>query len=305
MAEVTRRRTGEFLRELFSILIAAPDGLRASDALRILAGRFTLSPYEAENYESGSRRFEKIVRFATVDCVKAGWLLKDKGVWSITDEGRAAHAELPDPEAFYKRACKLYAEWKAAQPDAEGGAAAAAVAASTVAEEVDNNAKSVSVTFEEAEEQAWAEISQYLRAMNPYDFQDLVADLLRAMSFHVTWVSPPGKDGGLDILAWPDALGTRPPRIKVQVKRQQQAVSVDGLRSFMALLGDGDVGLFVCTGGFTKDAEAEARTQEKRRVTLIGLEKLFDLWDEHYDKLTDRARRRLPLRSIRFFAPEG
>ncbi|WP_396270329.1 restriction endonuclease [Ideonella sp.] len=305
MAEVTRRRTGEFLRELFSILMAAPDGLRASDALRVLAGRFTLSPYEAENYESGSRRFEKIVRFATVDCVKAGWLLKDKGVWSITDEGRAAHAELPDPEAFYKRACKLYAEWKAAQPDAEGGAAAAASAASTVAEEVDNNAKSVSVTFEEAEEQAWAEISQYLRSMNPYDFQDLVADLLRAMSFHVTWVSPPGKDGGLDILAWPDALGTRPPRIKVQVKRQQQAVSVDGLRSFMALLGDGDVGLFVCTGGFTKDAEAEARTQEKRRVTLIGLEKLFDLWDEHYDKLTDRARRRLPLRSIRFFAPEG
>ena len=49
----------------------------------------------------------------------------------------------------------------------------------------------------------------------------------------------------------------------------------------------------------------EARTQEKRRVTLIGLEKLFDLWDEHYDKRTDQARRRLPLRSIRFLAPDG
>ena len=60
-----------------------------------------------------------------------------------------------------------------------------------------------------------------------------------------------------------------------------------------------------CRGGFTKDAETEARTQEKRRGTLIGLEKLFDLWDEHYDKLTDQARRRLPLRSIRFLAPGG
>lgn len=49
MAEITRRRTGEFLRELFSILMAAPDGLRASEALRELAGRFTLSSYEAEN----------------------------------------------------------------------------------------------------------------------------------------------------------------------------------------------------------------------------------------------------------------
>ena len=161
------------------------------------------------------------------------------------------------------------------------------------------------MTYEEAEEQAWAEISAYLRAMNPYEFQDLVADLLRAMSYHLTWVSPPGKDGGIDILAWPDALGTRPPRIKVQVNRQRQSVSVDGLRSFMALLGDDDVRLFVCTGGFTKDAETEARTQEKRRVTLIGLEKLFDLWDEHHNKLTDQARRRLPLRSIRFLASGG
>ncbi len=304
MAEITRRRTGEFLRELFKILMGATGGMRASEALHVLASRFTLTPYEADNYESGSRRFEKIVRFATVDCVKAGWLVKDKGVWSITDEGRNAHAELTDPEAFYRRACKLYAEWKAAQPDAETCTASGASVA-VLFESVGDAAKAVSVTFEESEEQAWAEISQYMRAMNPYDFQDLVADLLRAMSYHVTWVSPPGKDGGLDILAWPDALGTRLPRIKVQVKRQQQSVSVDGLRSFMALLGDGDVGLFVCTGGFTKDAETEARTQEKRRVILIGLEKLFDLWDEHYDKLTDQARRRLPLRSIRFLAPGG
>lgn len=304
MAEITRRRTGEFLRELFTILLAAPEGLRASEALQELASRFTLTPFEASNYESGARRFEKIVRFATVDCVKAGWLVKDKGIWTITDAGQAAHAELPDPEVFYKRACKLYDEWKAAQPDAEGIATEVASSVSVV-DVVDNNAKAASVTFEEAEEQAWAEASQFLRAMNPYDFQDLVADLLRAMSYHVTWVSPPGKDGGVDILAWPDALGTRPPRIKVQVKRQLQAVTVDGLRSFMAVLGDDDVGLFVCTGGFTKDAETEARTQEKRRITLIGLEKLFDLWDEHYDKLTDRARRRLPLRSIRFLAPRS
>jgi len=29
VAEITRRRTGEFLRELFSILMAAPEGMRA------------------------------------------------------------------------------------------------------------------------------------------------------------------------------------------------------------------------------------------------------------------------------------
>jgi restriction system protein len=62
--------------------------------------------------------------------------------------------------------------------------------------------------------------------------------------------------------------------------------------------------LFVTTAGFTKDAEEEARTQEKRKVTLVNLEKLFDLWVECYGRLDDEARRRLPLRPIYFLAPE-
>ena len=90
--------------------------------------------------------------------------------------------------------------------------------------------------------------------MNPYELQELVADLLRAMDYHVAWVAPPGKDGGVDVLAFTDPLGTKPPRVKVQVKRQERKVDVEGLRSFMALLGEEDVGLFVNTGGFTRDA---------------------------------------------------
>lgn len=274
MAEITRRRTGELLRELFNILMPMPDGLRASEALQTLSERVTLTPYEADTYESGGRRFDKIVRFATVDCVKAGWLVKEKGIWSITDEGRKVHAELTNPEAFYRQAVKLYNAWRSAQPDA--GPLPVLGAGEAEPLDTDSAAKAVSITYEEAEEHAWAEISHYLRNMPPYEFQELVADLLRAMGYSVVWISPPGKDGGIDILAQPDVLGTRPPRIKVQVKRQVQSVSVDGLRSFMALLGDEDVGLFVCTGGFTKDAKAEARTQEKRRITLLDMDTLFD-----------------------------
>lgn len=71
---------------------------------------------------------------------------------------------------------------------------------------------------------------------------------------------------------WPDPLGTRRPRFNVQVKRQQQAVSAEGLRSFMAVRCEDDLGLFVCTRGFTKYAEAEALTQEKRRITQTSIE---------------------------------
>lgn len=294
MADVTRRRTGELLRKLFEILLQHPDGLPAAEALRRLATAVTLTPYEAGSYESGGRRFDKIVRFATVDCVKAGWLLKSKGTWTVTDAGREAYQSLTDPEEFYRRAVKLYWEWKSSQPEPE---------AESVEVEGAESRKAVAISYEVAEEQAWAEIEQYLRTMPPYEFQELAASLIRAMGYHVAWIAPPGKDGGIDILAWTDPLGTKPPRLKVQVKRQSQAVNVEGLRSFMALLGDGDVGIFISIGGFTKDAAFEARTQEKRRVTLIDLETLVDLWVEHYGKLSDEARRRMPLRPIYFLAP--
>lgn len=37
------------------------------------------------------------------------------------------------------------------------------------------------------------------------------------------------------------------------------------------------------TGGFTSD-EIEARTQAGRQITLTDLERLLDLWVEHYPK---------------------
>ena len=62
-----------------------------------------------------------------------------------------------------------------------------------------------------------------MKSINPYDFQELVADLLRGMGYFVSWVSPVGKDGGVDIIAHPDPLGTQPPRLKVQVKRHSES----------------------------------------------------------------------------------
>lgn len=78
MADITRRRTGELLRTLFEILMAAPGSMKAKDALDALANKVKLSDYEAGEYPNGGgRRFDKIVRFATIDTVKAGWLVDD------------------------------------------------------------------------------------------------------------------------------------------------------------------------------------------------------------------------------------
>jgi restriction system protein len=62
MADVTKARTGYLVRTLFDLLIPHPDGIRASEALRALEGKVELTPYEAGDFESGGRRFERIVR---------------------------------------------------------------------------------------------------------------------------------------------------------------------------------------------------------------------------------------------------
>jgi len=291
MAEITRKRTGEIVRKVFEVLLQHPEGMRAKDLLGQVANSMTLSEFERSDYPNrpGVRRFEKTARFATIAPVKAGWLVKSKGRWILTEDGKAAYKQYTDPETMVRRAYELYRQWKAGQPE-------------TLEDGEESAAESATTTLEEAEELAWGEIEKHLRNMNPYDLQALVAALLKAMDYHVSWVSPPGPDKGIDILAYTDPLGTRAPRIKVQVKRHENAVAVDGLRSFMALLGDGDVGIFVATGGFTSAAESEARTQEKRKITLLDMEKLFDLWVQHYKKLEESEKRLLPLKAVYYIA---
>lgn len=104
-------------------------------------------------------------------------------------------------------------------------------------------------------------------------------------------------------MAHTDPFGTSVPRIKVQVKRRAAKTTADGLRSFMAVLGEHDVGIFVSSGGFTPDAEMEARTQEKRKITLVNLERLFDLWALHHNNLSEADKYLLPLRSVYYLAP--
>jgi len=54
MPNVTRRRTGEMLRQLFEVLLPAPEGIQARDALAALEKRLTLSEYEQGDYASAA-----------------------------------------------------------------------------------------------------------------------------------------------------------------------------------------------------------------------------------------------------------
>jgi restriction system protein len=79
----------------------------------------------------------------------------------------------------------------------------------------------------------------------------------------------------------------------------------EGVSAFLAHVNEGDAGLCVLIGGFTRDAEDFARMQERRKITLIDLDRLVELWIEFYPKLDDLARDRLRLTPIHFLTPRG
>lgn len=296
MAHFTRERQGEILQNVLAVLADAPDGMEAKNVIAELERRMTLTEFEDAEYpgRAGVRRFPKMVRFTTINAVKAGWLLKQDGTWVLTEAGRDALERFTDPEQLMREAIRLYQEWRKEQGDGE--------VVAEPAPDIEDEAVP-SVTLEEARETAFTELRVHLQEMDPYAFQDLVAALLRAMGYHVLWVAPRGPDGGIDILAQTDPLGTEGPRIKVQVRRRGDKTTVEELRSFLSVLGTHDVGVFVSLGGFTLDAAALAHAQETRRVTLINLSDLLALWTEHQRNIKESDRQLLPLTPVYYLAP--
>lgn len=290
-ADTSAERIGVLVDALLILLKENPDGLAAKDAIAALRDRVALTDYELGTYSDGSRRYDKVVRFATIDLNKAGWMIKSRGIWFITPEGIAALTKFPDATERYKRARALYSEWRRQS----GRSADDSSADLDTVEQTDRG-----VVLEEAESEAWDQVRAHLSQVDPYELQDIVAALLEGMGYHVSWSAPPGKDGGVDVIAFNDPLGTSGPRIKVQVKRWENKVPLDGVRSFISLLGSSDIGVYVSTGGFTKDAEDHARNQESRRIALLDADRLFQLWVEHYDKIPEQSRSLLPVRAVYF-----
>src|SRR5438552_1451600 len=119
MAEITRRRQGEMVRKVFEVLVAHPDGLPAKDVLDRVAREMKLTEFEQSTYPANPsvRRLEKIVRFSTIAAVKAGWLAKSKGRWSLTVEGKRAFEKFSYPAEFFSESSRLYRAWASSQPE--------------------------------------------------------------------------------------------------------------------------------------------------------------------------------------------
>lgn len=265
------------------------------DVVAEVEKRVPLDEWARATYEkSGYVRWQSILHFFSIDCIKAGYLVKKKGVWYLTPEGETA-LKLGDADLL-KAAVAAYRKWKDENrppEDAEDQDVS------------DEGQQGQEATIHEIEQLAIEGLNKEINKKNPYEFQELVAALLRGMGYYTPFVAPQGKDGGIDVIAYRDPLGTVSPRIKVQIKHRDAPASVQEVRQLMGLLQkDGDVGMFVSSGGFTPDAKSTARGSHVH-VELIDLDRFIALWQEFYPKLTDEDKNLLTLVPIYFYAPSG
>jgi restriction system protein len=132
--------------------------------------------------------------------------------------------------------------------------------------------------------------------LNWEEMQELVAGVLRGMGYKTT-ISPKGADRGRDIQASPDGLGLEEPRIIVEVKHRSGQMGRKEITSFTGGLRQGNKGLYVSTGGFSKDAKYEAE-RSNIPVTLIDLGMLVKLIIQYYDDFDVETKTLIPLIKI-------
>lgn len=291
------------LRAVFVQLRKAGGRARGTEVLAAAAPTLNLTEHEKQLVKSGAVRWETVVRWYTVDCGKAGYLLKKDGYWLLTPLGEQALA-LP-PGQLIRHAKQAYRDARARIPETAAPASGSTDEAPAADLEVDESAAVLdsTVTLDQARENARTEIEAHLSRMTAYDFQDLVAELLKGMGYHIPFVASPGPDGGIDIVAYLDPLGTSSPRIKVQVKHREAKAGAKEVRELEGLLRkDGDIGLFVSSAGFSADALREIRSSSKH-IETMDQDRLISLWQDHYESVSQEGKALLPLVRVHFLAP--
>jgi restriction system protein len=133
----------------------------------------------------------------------------------------------------------------------------------------------------------------------------LVEAVLQAEGF-TTKLSPPGPDGGVDILAGRGTLGLEGPRLCVQVKSSETAADVTTLRTLQGSMSNfkAEQGLLVAWGGLNGPAERESR-HSYFSVRVWDSASLLDAVFRNYSTLASDVKAELPLKRMWALVPES
>jgi restriction system protein len=159
-------------------------------------------------------------------------------------------------------------------------------------------ASGIAYQVNEANKQAREKLLKHIKAMKPYDFENLVSQLLLALGFEEVEVTSRSNDGGIDVrgtLVVGDVIRTR---LAVQVKRWKNNVQAPVIQQVRGSLGTHEQGLIITTSDFSKGARDEATRANATPVGLMDGEQLVDLLIQNEIGIT-----LTPLQLIQLYTP--
>jgi restriction system protein len=258
-------------------LAASPHGrLHKDQIMQAIESKVTLDDWARVVYDNGNTRWRSIFLFASVGLVKGGYVTKSRGVWDITDEGRAVVNAPYDGSAFLAEVNHRYQAWKSSQLALQTNAT------TQEDEEVDDDDLSVylpevrmTTIQRQANEALSAELLETIKAASPAFFEWLVVQLLVTMGYggnraNAGQVTQLSADNGIDGIINEDPLGLD--TIYLQAKRWQDAVGEGPVRDFIGALDLKGVkkGVFLTTSYYTKAAlDAVASIKSDKKIVLI------------------------------------
>jgi len=242
------------------------------EALRVLGGSGTIDELASKVSEvmkipegvlaipqdpkrGGRSKFEYRLAWTRTYLKKYGLIENsERGVWSLTPEGRKA--EKVDSKDVVR---VVKAQLTEASREKETGL------------DDEDNFEGVLVTWEE-------ELLDVLLDIEPEVFERLIQRVLRESGFVQVEVTGRSGDGGLDGKGIAKLSGLLGFHVIFQCKRYKGSVGAGEIRDFRgAMVGRADKGLMVTTGSFTRDAIREASRDGAPPIDLIDGEELVGL----------------------------
>lgn len=113
--------------------------------------------------------------------------------------------------------------------------------------------------------------------MSPFDFEELIGEVLRHLGFENIIVTRKSGDGGIDVMGELVVAGTIKNNICVQVKRWSNNVQRSSISELRGSLRPHQTGLFITTSDFSKPAIKEANDPYKAPISLINGMELVEM----------------------------
>lgn len=269
---------------MIPVLQNSSEEIKVLDLADICAKKFNLTEEEMnEGYDKNpGKKYRARTWWAVTYMVQAKLLDKvRRGIVKVTERGKEVLSS-GVTEIDYK----YLEQFKEFQDFVERSRASIGTRKSKDKDEELTAEEKIEKSIDEIEQFVKSEIIDRILKQNPYFFETLVVDLLKAMGYAGTdnfaQATKKSNDGGIDGLLNQDKLGLDV--VYVQAKRYKEDNLVQGreMRDFVGSLDvkGSDKGIFITTSGFAKNALETIKSSSKKIITVNG-DQLADLMLEY------------------------